>query len=284
MRQRNDAAVNRDEGTLEVVPDHLPPLKAKPPGLLVRVAGTLLDGVAAVTDQVEPYTRWWNDRNQAALDEDGPLTVIVGDSTALGIGASHPANGYIGRLLATLDRETTMAADTPWRAINLAQSGAKLDDGLSRQLPMASKVPGPDLVICCLGTNDLVWGLDTNGLRGKARRLVEGVIALGAPFDRTVACAVAGGSARARLVNRTIRSAAADNGALAANPWNEPGPGPSERLASDKFHPNDLGYTLMARALGRSFGVEAGDAEWRHLAVPVETADTDAGADPESGR
>lgn len=258
--------------------DHLPPLTAKPPGLLLRVAGTLLDGVATVTDQVEPYTYWWNDRNQDALGEDGPLAIIVGDSTALGIGASHPANGYIGRLIATLDEETAPAAENPWRVINLAQSGAKLDDGLNRQLPIASDIPTPDLVVCCLGTNDLVWGIDTNGLRGKARSLVEGVIALGAPVDRTVACAVAGGSARARLVNRTIRSTAADNGVLAANPWNEPGPGPSERLASDKFHPNDLGYSLMARALGRSIGVEAGGAEWRHLAVPVEAGDPGPGA------
>lgn len=256
--------------------DHLPPLKAKPPGLLIRVAGTLLDGVAAVTEQIGPYTHWWNVRNQAALDENGPLAVVVGDSTALGIGASHPANGYIGRLIASLDRETAVAADNPWRVINLAQSGAKLDDGLSRQLPIAADVPTPDLVVCCLGTNDLVWGLDTNGLRGKARRLVEGVIALGAPADRTVACAVAGGSARARLVNRTIRSTAADNGVLATNPWNEPGPGPTERLASDKFHPNDLGYSLMAKALGRSFGVDSGDAEWRHLGLPVEPADPSA--------
>ncbi len=257
--------------------DHFPPLRAKPPGFLLRVAGTLLDGVAAVTDQVEPYTRWWNDRNQAALDEDGPLAVVVGDSTALGIGASHPANGYIGRLIATLDRETTVAANGPWRVINLAQSGDKLDDGLTRQVPIASKIPSPDLVICCLGTNDLMWSLDTNGLRAKARQLVESVIALGAPVDRTVACAVAGGSARARLVNRTIRSTAADNGVLAANPWNEPGPGPSERLASDRFHPNDLGYVLMARALGRSFGVDAGDAEWRQCAVPVDRTDSRAG-------
>ncbi len=252
--------------------DHLPPLSAKPPGLLLRVAGSLLDGVAAVTDQVEPYTRWWNDRNQAALTESGPLAVIIGDSTALGIGASHPANGYVGRLIAALDRETTapdMTVTEPWRVINLAQSGAKLDDGLNRQLPIASTVPTPDLVVTCLGTNDLVWGLDTNGLRGKARSLVEGAIGLGAPVDRTVACSVAGGSGRARLVNRTIRSAAADHGVPAANPWNEPGPGAAARLASDRFHPNDVGYALMGRALGRVFGVDAGDAEWRHLAVPI---------------
>ena len=235
----------------------------------MRLAASFLDGVATVADQVDPYTRWWNDRNQAALAEDGPLLVVVGDSTALGIGASHPANGYVGRLAAALDAETVRVAGTPWRVINLAQSGAKLDDGLSRQVPIAGQVPTPDLLLCCLGTNDLVWGIDTNGLRAKARRLVEGVVAVGAPVDRTVACAVAGGSARARLVNRTIRSAAADGGVVAANPWNEPGPGPTERLASDRFHPNDLGYGLMAKALGRPLGVEAGDIAWRHVEIAL---------------
>ncbi len=241
--------------------DHLPPLKAKPPGLFVRVAGRFLDGVAEVADQIGPYTAWWNDRNQAALDGDGPLAVIIGDSTALGIGASHPANGYVGRLIAALNA-TEGEPDRPWRVINLAQSGAKLDDGLKRQIPTASSLPPPDLAVCCLGTNDLVWGIDTNGQRNKAKRLIEGVVALGAPVDRTLACAVAGGSSRARLVNRTIRSTAADTGIVAINPWNEPGPGPSQRLAADRFHPNDLGYSLMAKALGRVVGVEAGEVEW----------------------
>lgn len=249
--------------------DHLPPLKAKPPGLFVRFAGTLLDGVAAVTNQIGPYTGWWNGRNQAAMASDGPLAVIIGDSTALGIGASHPANGYVGRLIGALDKEATDTVDAPWRVINLAQSGAKFDDGIDRLLPLAARLTTPDLVICCLGTNDLVWGLDTNGLRAKARRLVEGVIEIGAPVDRTVACAVAGGSARARLVNRTIRSTAADHGIVSANPWNEPGPGPTVRLAPDRFHPNDTGYALMAKALARPFGVDAGKVEWRQLDVPV---------------
>ncbi len=266
----NDTSDRRDGATMRFVLDNLPPLKAKPPGLFLRVAGNLLGGVATVTDQIGAYTEWWNLRNSAALNEDGPLAVIVGDSTALGIGASHPARGYVGRLIAVLDRETSDATEAPWRVINLAQSGAKLDDGLERQLPIIADLPTPDLVISCLGTNDLVWSLDTNGLRSKARRLVEGVVDIGAPVDRTVACAVAGGSARARLVNRTIRSTAADHGIPAANPWNEPGPGASERLASDRFHPNDLGYALMAKALGRSFGVDAGDHDWRHIDVPVQ--------------
>jgi len=243
--------------------DHVPQLAAKQPGLAVQIGALVSNSIREVTNQIEPYTNWWNEQNQNALGRPGPLVVVVGDSTAIGIGASHPANGYVGRLMAALGRNHR--SDGPWRAINLAQSGAKFDDGIQRQLPVAGRLPTPDILICCLGTNDLVWGLNTKSLRDSARSLVAGLGVLFSPDDtttRVIACPVAGRSGRARLVNRAMRAAAEDTGGAFVDPWGEPGPGPATRLAGDRFHPNDLGYELMAKPIGRYLGVEVGGAEW----------------------
>ena len=38
--------------------------------------------------------------NEPALAADGPLWVVLGDSTAQGLGASSPLHGYVGQVLA----------------------------------------------------------------------------------------------------------------------------------------------------------------------------------------
>lgn len=231
-----------------------------------------MSGVATVSRQVQPYTRWWNAQNQRAISEDGPLLIVVGDSTAVGVGATHPGHGYVGQLVAALDEQALGTAanggqgrtldHSSWRVVNLAQSGAKLADGIDRQLPIAQGLPPAALLICCLGSNDVVWGVDTSAMRKRARAMVELVGAVADTSQRAIVCPVAGASSRARLVNRAIRAAAENNDVTVASPWGEPGPGPLERLAEDRFHPNDLGYMLMARALGRSLDLEVNGLRW----------------------
>ncbi len=209
----------------------------------------MVPGIRRVSAQIEPYTRYWSDRNQvAASDADGPLLVAIGDSTAIGIGASAPSRSYIGLLGDALGHRDGRR----WRIINLAQSGARVTDGLERQLPALAKLGEhgiePDVVVCCLGSNDVVWSADTVGVRRRLQRLIADL-----PAASTVGLA-AGVSPRARLVNRAVRQATIEAGHLLVDPWREPGPGPMERLAEDRFHPNDLGYVLMARPFARSLG------------------------------
>jgi lysophospholipase L1-like esterase len=208
-----------------------------------------------VTTQIEPYTHWWNEQNQSVLDHDGPLMVVIGDSTAIGIGASAPDNGYVGRLLRLL----TQRDGEPWAALNLAQSGARAEDGVERQLPIALDFGrtgrSPSLVICCIGTNDVVWSLDTTGTRRRLSRLME---RLPRP---ALFCLVAGGSPRARVINRGIHHRARELDHDVVNPWTEPGPPALRRLAADRFHPNDLGYALMANALARRLATPLIDIE-----------------------
>jgi lysophospholipase L1-like esterase len=226
----------------------IPPLEPKLPGRGLRAAGLVVPGIRRVTAQIVPYTRHWSDGNQAALAADGSLLAVIGDSTALGIGASAPERGYVGHLATALARRD----QRPWRVVNLAQSGARSADGLERQLPVVEGLVGtdhePTLVLCCIGTNDVVWTADTTSTRNRLRAII------GRLPEASVVGLVAGSSPRARLVNRAIRGATADDGHGLVDPWREPGPPPQERLAADRFHPNDVGYALMARPFARHLG------------------------------
>ncbi|MFT7601740.1 MAG: lysophospholipase L1-like esterase [Acidimicrobiales bacterium] len=219
----------------------VPSLVTKKPALGLRALGLVSPGVRRVSAQIEPYTAWWDEQNQRAAKKDGPLWVVIGDSTSIGIGASAPDLGYVGRLLAGLQTQ-----DPVWRVINLAMSGARVADGLDRQLPILASLPTPDLVTMCLGSNDVFWERSLD-LRDRLRSMVAQL-----PSGSFVASA-AGVSERARLTNRTLRSAAAQHSHHSVNPWNEPGSG--TRLAADRFHPSDLGYAYMARPFARAIGV-----------------------------
>jgi lysophospholipase L1-like esterase len=51
--------------------------------------------------------------------DDGPLWVVLGDSTAQGLGAPEPDGGYVGQTLRALDKRTGQR----WRVVNLSVSG-----------------------------------------------------------------------------------------------------------------------------------------------------------------
>lgn len=211
----------------------------------MRSLGIVVPGIRRVTAQIKPYTRFWSEQNQTALAGQGPLLAVIGDSTAVGIGASSPEAGYIGHLRDAL----TTRDGQPWRVINMAQSGARVADGVERQLPVIQQLAGrdqpQDLTICVIGTNDVVWSSDTTALRERLRSLVDGLP------EKSVVGMIAGGSSRAQVANRALRNAATNRGLPVIDPWREPGPPPQQRLAEDRFHPNDLGHVLMARPLAR---------------------------------
>lgn len=223
----------------------MPRLHPKPPGFALRTLGIVVPGIRRVSAQIKPYTSWWSEQNQAAVVADGPLLAVIGDSTAIGIGASSPELGYVGLVRDALAKREGM----PWRVVNLAQSGARAADGVERQLPILAGLDqdrgGPDVTICLIGTNDVVWSSDTTVLRERLRTLIAGL-----PANSLVGL-VAGGSPRARVANRAIKNAATDSGLSVVDPWREPGPPPPKRLAEDRFHPSDLGYRLMARPFAR---------------------------------
>src|SRR3712207_5992021 len=87
-------------------------------GKLVRL---LVPGVRQVHDQVPASGKAWEAANVAARKEEGPLWVVLGYSTAQGIGAPSYGQGYVGQLRAALDEHSS----THWRVLNLSKSGAR---------------------------------------------------------------------------------------------------------------------------------------------------------------
>ncbi len=221
------------------------------PGTADPAAGAFrrwCNGTALVGAQVRSFAAFWREHNRQALAASGPLWVVLGDSTAQGLGASTPLDGYVGQAHAELVRRTGL----PWRLVNLSRSGAVASDVLVRQLPHLDKLPAVDLITCGVGSNDIL-GTPPRRLHATLRTLItllpDRAVVLDLPLpDRFWAI---GGicTPYVRRVNHTIHTAARARGLPVAQlsryftpPW-------QGKFAADRFHPSDLGYRDQARAV-----------------------------------
>ena len=59
-------------------------------GLRAGPFGRWADGVTAMREDCAAFARHWQEHNDRVLAETGPLWVVLGDSTAQGLGASSP--------------------------------------------------------------------------------------------------------------------------------------------------------------------------------------------------
>ena len=85
--------------------------------VLGRIARAFLPGVRTVHAQVARYAADWEAANGVALGGAGPLWVVLGDSTAQGIGAPSWDEGYVGQLLRALNE----GSQRQWRVVNLSR-------------------------------------------------------------------------------------------------------------------------------------------------------------------
>lgn len=184
--------------------------------------------------------------------------LIVGDSTAVGTGASSAQHSLAGLL----------AQDHPMLRIdNRACDGAKFSDVL-RQLSGLGVADRYDLVLVQAGGNDVIRLRDLDALRSD----IEQVTARARQHSDRVILMPAGniGNApfffpplswwmtrRARDLHAFVRTAAAQHGAAYVNLFHERAADPfvlrPELNASDGLHPSDAGYRvwfdqLMAQA------------------------------------
>jgi acyl-CoA thioesterase I len=100
------------------------------PGIRQPSAG-YTDGVAALRGDRVVFASHWDAHNRRSLAETGPVWAVLGDSTAQGLGAPSPEDGYVGQVLAELRLRTGLR----WRMLNLSTSGALIRDVLHDQLP-----------------------------------------------------------------------------------------------------------------------------------------------------
>jgi len=209
--------------------------------VLGRLARLLHPGLRQVHAQVARYAAEWEQANARAQAGGGRLWVVLGDSTAQGIGAPAWNEGYVGQLLAGLDR----GAERPWRVLNLSKSGARTADVLDRQLPaLHALAAAPDLVTCSIGANDIVGRVPIPIFEARLRailaRLPPGAIVATVPQGLN--------RARTDAANRLIRAEAPAAGLVVADVWAHTGPPWHGKLAADGFHPGALGYADWAAA------------------------------------
>src|SRR5687768_14178857 len=79
--------------------------------------------------RVDAYALKWQRSNGQALEADGLLWLVLGDSAAQGVGASAHDRGWVGQ-----GRTRLIAADPrPWRVLNLSRSGARTREVVDEQ-------------------------------------------------------------------------------------------------------------------------------------------------------
>jgi lysophospholipase L1-like esterase len=210
------------------------------------------DGVGSIRADCRAFAQYWRDNNEAVLaDPDaGPVWVVLGDSTAQGIGAPGPDGGYVGQSLRQLEART----GERWRILNLSMSGALIRDVLGEQVPALAALPiQPALVTCGIGVNDILFSAPSKlftDLRSLLEIVPEGTVMLDLPLPRGFwwiigMCSVP----YITRINRIIHQAAETRGLLVAEvsaqflpPWRG-------KFAVDNFHPSQDGYRDWARAL-----------------------------------
>jgi acyl-CoA thioesterase-1 len=203
-----------------------------------RAAWTVL-----LTNRIPDHHAYWGERGKA--DPDAVLYVALGDSAALGLGASEPERGYVGIVAKEIARMTGRRV----RVRNLAIDGATCAVVLADEL---HRIPKATALVCTLdvGAND-VWSFEPARFRGEFDRicaaLPPGSIVADLPSFSPLPIA-----GRVGAANRIVHEVVAARG-LTLAPLNATtrrgGPLIAIRnAAGDLFHPNDRGHRVWAEA------------------------------------
>lgn len=223
--------------------------------------GRWSSGVAELRANRAEFAAYWaghNDRLLARRAEGpgegrDPLWVVLGDSTAQGLGAPGPWGGYVGQTL----RELRRASGRDWQVVNLSVSGALMRDVLAGQV---SWLDGrrTELVTCGAGANDILFSTPSRlfaDLRALLDGLPEGTVVL----DLPLLAGFWGPLGRMSVpyisrINRVIRQAAAERGLRVAAVSRHFTPPWTGKFSVDNFHPSVDGYRDWSRALAEALG------------------------------
>lgn len=196
-----------------------------------------------LTNRIPGHHVYW--RGRGAADPDSVLYVALGDSAALGLGASTPERGYVGIIAAEIARLTGKRV----RVRNLSIDGATCAVVLADEL---HRIPKAQALVCTLdiGAND-VWSFDRARFAEEFERvcaaLPPGAVVADLPSFSFLP--VAG---RVRAMNAIVREAVARHGLVLAPlhaTTRHGGPVVAIRnAAGDLFHPNDRGHRVWAEA------------------------------------
>jgi acyl-CoA thioesterase I len=222
--------------------------------------GRWTDGVAELRAARVEFAAFWDAHNNRVLghraaqlnrgQQPGPLWAVLGDSTAQGLGAPGPSQGYVGQALHQLRRTTGQH----WQVVNLSVSGALTRDVTAGQLPLLAGLPGqPDLVTCGAGANDILFSAPGK-LFADLRALLDAVPENTVMLDLPLLTGFWGIVGRMSVpyisrINRVIREVGEQRGlpvAAISRSFVPPWPG---KFSVDNFHPSQDGYRDWSRAL-----------------------------------
>jgi lysophospholipase L1-like esterase len=195
--------------------------------------------------------------------EDGePLTLVVlGDSSVAGVGADAAED--------TLTYGVAKALSDQYRVTLHAfgVSGSRLSHVVREQLPQVDGLR-PDIVLVCVGTNDVTHGTTVREARRQLRLLVEGLARV-APAARVIVSGLPPAETaaafhrplrdllglRALLFTRLYRAELTPHGISVfdiAKLTRSAFHGKREMFSADLFHPSSAGYAFLASVYGRA--------------------------------
>lgn len=185
--------------------------------------------------------------------------VVIGESTAVGVGASEHAKALPGFLAEALAER--LHRDAAWTVSG--ESGATARR-IARKIVPALDPPFPDLVVVTVGINDLIqmrrltqWADDVTHLIATLhlRYAHAMVVVAGMPpvhlFPAIPQPLRSVLGARARTMDRITSEVARANGAVHV-PMDEDMARDRRLFASDGFHPSPAGYRAWARDLAQA--------------------------------
>lgn len=189
-----------------------------------------------------------------------PLNLLVlGDSTAAGVGVSHHRDGIAGHLAAALAERS--GREVGWRVV--ARSGATVGEVERRHLPVVVDGPPPDVIVVLAGVNDTLRLTRLATVRATMTRLLTElrrhypdtcVLLSGTPqlhrFPALPAPTRQVLGLRARAVDR-VAAQTAGNVPGAAYVTVPDLTATAGVFATDGFHPGPHGYRTWARSLAR---------------------------------
>lgn len=202
-------------------------------------------------DQVVAHAAEWERRAAellASAPGDDPLWVVLGDSTAQGVGLADPDDGYVGRVRRLLEQRDGHR----WQVLNLSRSGALLGDLLDVQVPRLRELGRePQLVSAVAGGNDLrKTPLDAllAVLPAFVGALPDGAVV--ATFPKGIR------PAKAQAANALLLGLAAERDLPVVDLWAATGP-PWRGKYADGLHPNAAGITDWVAAFARTLDLPA---------------------------
>lgn len=114
----------------------------------------LLVQAVLLSTSVGRYASYWRGQTSRETSDAALTYVVLGDSTAQGIGASSPTNGYVGLVAEHLAKTSGREV----RVVNLSVSGARAQDVLNNQIPrlLEMELTGDSVITLAIGANDII--------------------------------------------------------------------------------------------------------------------------------